>query len=77
MRGLDIVRMVISPGSSHSFWVPVVRDDVTVIREFLLTYCTFTALLGDLPIEQLPHLSWRSKFPISPGVMRVVYALNT
>jgi hypothetical protein len=70
--------MVISPSSSHSFWVPVVGNDIAVFPELVVANCAPSALFGDLPIEQLAHLGRRPKFPISPGVMRIVivYALN-
>ena len=35
MHGLDVFRMVISPGSSHSFRVSVVRYDVATVGKFL------------------------------------------
>ena len=77
MHGLDVFRMVISPGSSHSFRVSVVRHDVAVIREFLVADCAFPVLLDDLSVQQLPHLGWRPKFAISPRVVRIFDALNT
>ena len=53
-----------------------IRYDVAVIREFLVADCAFPVLLDDLSIQQLPHLSWRPEFPISPGVVRIFDALN-
>lgn len=51
----------------HHVRVFVVRNDLAAIRELLLANCTRSALLSDLPIEQLPHLGWRPKFPVSLG----------
>jgi hypothetical protein len=31
---------------------------------------------GNLPVEQFPHFSVGTKFPVSPGVMRVFDAPN-
>ncbi len=50
MHGLDVFRMVVSPGSSHSFRVSVVRYDVAIFGKFLVADCTFAALLGDFPV---------------------------
>jgi hypothetical protein len=52
-------------------------NDIAVIRELLLANCTRSALLSDRPIEQLPHLDWRPKFPVSPRVMCILDALYT
>lgn len=60
MHGLDIVWMIVSPGSSHPFRVLVVRYDVAIFSKFLVADCAFAALLGDLPVQQFPHFSGRS-----------------
>src|SRR5215467_13649506 len=69
--------MVISPGSSHTLRMSMVRYYVAVIREFLVANCALSALFGDLPIEQLAHLGRRPKFPVLPGVMWIFDTLNT
>lgn len=56
MHGLDVFRMVISPGSSHSFRVSVVRYDVATLGKFVVANGTFTVLLGDLSVQQFSHL---------------------
>jgi hypothetical protein len=71
MHGLDIVRMVISPGASHSFWLPVVRYDVAAVGKFVAANGTCPSLPDDLSVQQLPHLSRRPEFPISPGMVRI------
>lgn len=68
--------MVVSPGSAHSFRVPVVGDDVVVIREFFVADSTLSVLLNDLPVEELAHLGRRPKFPVSPRMMRVLDFLH-
>ncbi len=77
MHGLDVFRMVISPGSPHSFRVSVVRYDVAAVGKFLVANGAFPGLLDDLSVQQLPHLGRRTKFAISPGVVRIFDALNT
>ena len=56
MDCLDIVRMIISPGSSHSLGIPVVRDDVVVVRELFMAYRAYASLLADFPVQQFAHL---------------------
>ena len=69
--------MVVSPRSSHAFATFVVWDNIVVIRELFLADWADSVLLADLPVEQFPHLSPRSEFPISPWVMWILDALNT
>jgi hypothetical protein len=57
MYCLDVVWMVVSPCPSHAFAPLVVRDNIAVIGELVLTDWANSFLLGYLPIEQLPHLS--------------------
>jgi hypothetical protein len=68
--------MIVSPRSSHSFGVPVIWDNVAVLSKFLVADCAFPVLFCDLPIEQLAHLGCRPQFPISPGVVWILDALN-
>ena len=68
--------MVVSPGSSHSFRVSVVRYDVATVGKFLVTDCALSFLLDDLSIQQLPHLCGRPKFAVSPRVVWIFDALN-
>jgi hypothetical protein len=76
MGCLNVLRMVVSPGPSHPFRVLVVRYDVAIFGKFLVADCAFAALLGDFPVQQLPHLGRRSEFAISPWVVRILDALN-
>jgi hypothetical protein len=47
--------MVVPPRPSHSFRIPVVRHDIVVVREFLVTDGALSALLDNLPVQQFPH----------------------
>src|ERR1700733_10810685 len=73
---LDIVWVVISPRSSHAFGISVVGYDVVVIGELFIADGAFSVLLDNLPIQQFPHFSRRSEFPISPRMMRIINASN-
>jgi hypothetical protein len=51
MCGLNIVWMVIAPGSAHSFWLSVVGHYVVVVREFFKADRADPVLLNNLPLE--------------------------
>jgi hypothetical protein len=51
MGCLDVVAMVVSPGSSHAFGLDVVGHNLIVIRESCETDRTFPSLLGDFSVE--------------------------
>jgi hypothetical protein len=55
----------------------VVGHHVAVIGEPCITERAFSALGHDLPVEELPHLSVGSEFPVSPGVLRIFNAPNS
>src|SRR5271165_1340974 len=76
MNGLDVFRMVIAPGSAHSFRVSVVRYDVATVDKFLVTDSALSFLLDDFSIQQLPHLCGRPKFAKSSRVVWIFDALN-
>lgn len=77
MRGLDVVRMVISPRSSHSFGISVVRHDVVVIRELVVADGADAALFGDFPLQEFPHFGGGPEFPIPPRMVWIINASNT
>lgn len=56
MCSLDIIGMVVSPRSSHSFRILVVRHDVVVIREVFVADGADPALLDNLSVQQFPNL---------------------
>jgi hypothetical protein len=76
VRCLDIVWVVVPPRSSHSFWIPVVRNHIVIVCELFLADGAFPVLLDNLPVQQFPDFSWRPEFPISPGMMRILNASN-
>jgi hypothetical protein len=76
MHGLDVFRMIVAPSSSHSFWVSVVRHDIAAVVKFMVANGTFPFLVDDLSVQQLPHLGWRTEFPVSSGIVRIFDALN-
>jgi hypothetical protein len=55
MRCLDIAGMVISPGSSHSFGILVIRDDIAIVRELVMADCTNSVLFGNFSLQKFPH----------------------
>jgi len=73
---LNVVRMVVSPGRSHSFGLPVVGDNIPAVGKRLVADSAFPALLGDFPFQQFPHLCRRAELAVSPGVVRIFNALN-
>jgi hypothetical protein len=76
MDCLNVIGMIISPRSSHAFGLDVVGHNLVVIREVRVADRAFAVLLDDLSVQQLPHLSWRPQFAVSPGVVRIVDSLN-
>src|SRR5215475_10423729 len=53
--GLNIVWMVVAPGSAHPFRVPVVGYDVVIVRELFVADGADATLQPDLAVQQLPH----------------------
>ncbi len=74
MNGLDIVWVIVSPCPSHPFRFYVIRHNVAVVREFLVTDGTFSVLLGNLAVQQRAHFCGRAEFAISSGVVRIFNA---
>ena len=56
MYCLDIIQVIVSPGSSHSFGIPVVWHDVVVVGELFMADRAHPTLLPDFPVQQFPHL---------------------
>jgi hypothetical protein len=56
MRCLDVVWVVVSPSSSHSFGILVVGDDIVVIREVFVANGAYPALLPKLAVQKFAHL---------------------
>ena len=76
MRCLDIIRVVVSPGPSHSSGIFMVWDNVVVVGELFVADRAFLVLIDDLPVQQFPHLRRRPELPISSRVMRIFDPLH-
>src|SRR6266404_7809548 len=74
---LDIVGMIVTPCSSHSLRLFMIRRNIAIVREFFMTNCTYTVLIRDLAVQQFAHFCRRSKLSISSWVMRIFDALHT
>jgi hypothetical protein len=72
MDSLDVFRMIVSPSSVHAPGMDAVGYHVAVIGELSITECAFAVLGDNLPVEELPHLAVGAKFPVSPGMLRVL-----
>lgn len=72
MHGLDVVRMIVPPRSSHSTGIDVVRNDVAVIRELSLAESANAVLGGDLSVHQLTYFGVGTDLPISTRMLRIV-----
>jgi hypothetical protein len=77
MHGLDIVRVIVSPGSSHAARVDVIGHDVVVVGKRPLADGAPLVLRDDLAIEQLPHLPIGTELAEASGMMRIFDALHT
>ena len=76
MHRLDIIGVIVSPGSSHAAWVDVVGHDVAVVGEPHMAECVFLALLDNFAVEQLPHSRVGAELTVSPRMMRIVNPLQ-
>jgi len=56
MYRLNIVRVIVSPSSTHSLWIPMVRSHVVIVRELLMADRADASLFSDLSVQQLSHL---------------------
>ncbi len=77
MNGLEIVRVIVSPRSAHPFGGDVVRHNVAIFSEFLVTDSTLPVLLSNFAVQQLAHFCWRAEFAKPSGVVRIFDALDT
>jgi hypothetical protein len=50
MHGLDIVRVIVAPRSTHSLWVPMVRNHVVVVSEFFMADRADASLFSDFSV---------------------------
>ena len=76
MDSLDVVWVVVPPCSANTFGMDVVGNNVGVLGELLLAQSA-DALLGDnILVEELPHFAIGAEFPVSPGMLQVLYATD-
>jgi hypothetical protein len=64
--------MVVPPGGAHAAGIDVIGYHVSVIREPFLAEGAYAILGDNLPVEGFPHLAVGAKFPVSPGMLRVL-----
>jgi hypothetical protein len=57
MDRLNVIRMVVSPRSSHAAGMDVVRYDIVVVGELYFAEGAFTVLDDDLLVEKFSHFS--------------------
>jgi len=76
MGCLDIVRVIVTPCSSHSFGILMVGDDVVVARKLFMADWAYPLLLDNLLVQEFSHFCRRPQFPIPPRVMRIFNALD-
>ena len=69
--------MVVSPRPAHPFWIPMVWDDVVVVRELVVADCAYAVLSGNFPLQKLSHFSGGPEFPIPSRVMGIFYMLHS
>jgi hypothetical protein len=76
VHGLNIIRVIVSPRSSHAAGTDVVGHNIAVVGERFLAESAHTILQSNLPVEELPHFTVGSEFPVSPGMMQIFNASN-
>jgi hypothetical protein len=76
MHRLDIVQVIVSPGSSHAARVDVIGHDVVIVGKGLLADGARSVLSVDLAIEQLPHLPIGTELAEASGMMRIFDVLH-
>ena len=74
---LNIVRVIVSPGSTHSFRIPMIWDHVVIVGEFFMADGANATLLPDLPAQEFAHLRRRPKFAVAPRMMLIFNPLNS
>lgn len=58
MSCLNIVWVVVSPSSAHPLGIPMVWNDVVIVRELFMADGAFPVLLNNLPVQEFPHFRW-------------------
>ena len=68
---LNVVGMIVPPGSAHASGLFVLGDDLAVIVELLLTDCALPVLLKNFLIQQLSHFPRAPPFPVASGMVDI------
>ena len=68
--------MIVSPCSSHSAGIDVVRNGVVIVRKLSCAESAHAALGRNLSVHQLPHLGVGTDFPISTSMLRIIDATD-
>jgi len=74
---LNIIRMIVSPGTAHSSGIDMVRHNVAIVCEFAFAKRTLATLRSYLSVEQFTHFSIGAEFPVSSGVMWILDPADT
>jgi hypothetical protein len=77
MNSLNVIGMIVPPGSSHTTRADVVGNDIAVVGETLPAQSADAILCLNLFVHQLPHLGVRTNLPISARVLRIINAADT
>ena len=68
---LDVVGVVVVPGSAHPFGLDVIGNGVAEVAKFPPADRAAAFLLSDFVLEQAAHLCRRAKLAITAMMMRV------
>ena len=69
---LNIVRMIISPSSSHSARIDVVGNNIAVVSEPLFAEGADSVLRCNLSVHQFPHFRIRAHLSVPSWVFGIV-----
>lgn len=76
VHGLNVVRRIVPPYSTHSPGVNVVRYDVATVAEPLFAESAEAILCHSLPVHKLPPLGVGTDLPIAARVMGIFDAAD-
>jgi hypothetical protein len=74
---LNIVRMIISPSSSHSARIDVVGNNIAVVSEPLFAEGADSVLRCNLSVHQFPHFRIRADLSVPSWVFGIVDATDS
>ena len=73
---LDVLGMVVAPGSAHALGLDMVGDGVIEVPELLPADRASPLLLPDFALKQTPHLRRGAALAITARMMRIFDSLN-